>query len=141
MSEYKFKGFGWSELAECWELEVKEQPFVAGTTDEEMGNLGNVSEKIEKVYCINGTTVKVTLTDEEEVQVEKIKQFIWSNLNHKGDFNNPQIRTDIHNFLKALVIESKEIDYNTPVYEGLLKIKDDHTLAAWITYNLDRLWT
>ena len=141
MIEYKFKGFGWSELAECWGLEVNEQPFTVGTTDEEMVNVGNTPEDIEKVYRINGTTMKVTLTDEEEVQAEKIKQFIWSNLNGYGDFKNPQIRTDIHNFLKALVIESNEIDYNAPVYEGLLNIKNDHTLATWITLNLELLWT
>lgn len=141
MSEYKFKGFSWSELAECWGLEVKEQPFVASTTEGEMINVGNIPEKIEKVCRINGTTMKVTLTAEEEVQAEKIKQFIWSNLYGHGDFKNPQIRTDIHNFLKALVIESKEIDYSTPVYEGLLKIKNDHALATWITFNLEMLWT
>lgn len=110
MSEYKFKGFSWSELAECWGLEVKDQPFIVGTTDGEIVNLGNTSEEIEKEYRINGTTMKVTLTNEEEVQAEKIKQFIWSNIKDgHGDFQNPQIRTDIHNFLKALIIESKKL--------------------------------
>ncbi len=140
MSEYKFKGFSWAELAECWGLELKEQPFTVSTTDGEMVNLGNNQEEIEKVYRINGTTMKVTLTDEEEVQAEKIKQFIWSNLNEYGEFINSQIRTDIHNYLKALIIESKEIDYNTPVYEGLLKIENDHALTTWITSNLEMLW-
>ncbi|MDW0115877.1 hypothetical protein QTL97_02835 [Sporosarcina thermotolerans] len=140
MSEYKFKGYGWSELAECWGLEIKEQPFTASTSDGEMVNLGTIPEKIEKVYQINGTTMKVSLTDVEEVQAEKIKQFIWSNLGN-GGFKHPQIRTDILDFLKALIIESKELDYNTPVYEGLLKIDDDHTLATWITFNLEMLWT
>lgn len=50
MSEYKFNGFSWTELAECWGLEVKEQPFMADTTDGEMVILGNTPEKIEKVY-------------------------------------------------------------------------------------------
>ena len=142
MSEYKFNGFSWSELAECWGLEVKEQPFIVSTTDGEMVNLGNTPEEIEKVYRINGTTMKVTLTNEEEVRAEKIKQFIWSNIKDgHGEFKNAQIRTDIRNFLKALVIESKKLDDNTPVFEGLLNIENDHTLASWITFNLEKLWT
>ncbi|MDN4608968.1 hypothetical protein [Sporosarcina highlanderae] len=140
MSEFKFKGYDWSELAECWGLEVKEQPFFASGTDGEVVNLGTIPEKIEKEYRINSTTMKVLLTDEEEVQAEKIKQFILSNLD-AGGFKHPHIRTDIHDFLKALINESEKLDYSTPVYEGLLKIEDDHTLATWITYNLEMLWT
>lgn len=142
MSEYTFKGFSWSELAECWGLEVKEQPFIVDTNDGETLNLGNTSEKIEKMYHINGTTMKITLTNEEEVQAEKIKQFIWSNITDgHGEFKNPQIRIDIHNFLKALITESKKLDYNAPAFEGLLNIENDHTLASWITLNLEKLWT
>lgn len=98
----QFKGFSWSELAECWGLEVKEQPFIADITDGKMVILGNTPEEIEKVYHINGTTMKVTLTNEEKAQPEKIKQFIWSNIKDgHGKFKNLKYEQIFKTFFKT----------------------------------------
>lgn len=100
---YKFKGWDWTELAECW-------------------NLGVDTEK-----------------DDEKIIKEKIINHIYNNLDDKGNFKNKQIREDIHNFLRALM--KINMDFDNPVYEGMLKIQHDATLARWVTNNLEMMWT
>lgn len=100
---YKFKGFEWVELAECWGIAVD---------------------------------------DEEEVLAEKIKQHIYSNIDYsRGEFRDKQMRIDLEDFLEALIEESEEIDYNTPVYRGILAVESDETFAKWICNNLETLWS
>lgn len=135
---YVFKGFDWQELAQCWNIQAKEQPFIVKDTNGGESSLGDVPEKIDKYYRINGTSITFTLTEEEEVEAEKIRQHIWNNLDD-GNFEDPQIRIDIHNFLKALIKASS--GYDTPMFEAMLKLESDHTLAQWVTSNLRSMWT
>jgi hypothetical protein len=140
-NNFVFKGFDWSELAECWGISVEEQPLTAlveGT--DEIFELGKVPEKIDKTIFVNGNSVIFTLIDDDEVLAEKIKQYLWLNVDSThGTFKDTQIRTDIHNFLKALI--EGDDGYDTPVWKGLLLIKSDHTLTQWITTNLEKMWT
>lgn len=139
--EYVFKGFSWSELGECWGITVEEQPLTAKVMGEDKPfELGTVPEKIDKAIHINGSRIVFTLVDEEEVLAEKIKQHLWANIDlTKGNFKDSQMRTDIHNFLKALIEE--EHGFDTPIWEALLKIESDHTLTQWITSSFEKLWT
>ncbi|MEM5592869.1 hypothetical protein AAHH67_15880 [Niallia circulans] len=136
---YQFKGFDWTELAECWGIKVEEQGLSLDNNLELMNDF-KVPEKIEITKYINKTKMVFTVDDEEEVLAQKIKNYIWDNLDEDG-FKNPQIRTDINNFLKALIEESEETDYSNPVYKGILAVEDDNTFAQWICGTLEKLWS
>lgn len=140
---YKFNGFDWVELADCWGITVQEKPMNVTGLDHEpkLKEMFKTKEKIEVTKFINGMKMVFTIDDDEEVLAEKIKQHIRSNLDFsKGGFKNKQIRIDLENFLKALIKES-ERDYNTPVYKGILAVESDETFAFWICNNLETLWT
>lgn len=139
---YKFKGFSWGELAECWGIKVEDQPLNIISNDEEFKEMMKVPESIDITKYINGMKMVFTVNDEEEVIAEKIKNYIFLNIEAgSGEFKDKQIRVDLENFLKALIEESKKIDYSYPVYEGILKVESDHTFAQWICTNLESLWT
>lgn len=145
MKEFFFSGYSWTELAECWNITVKPQPMnVKNVTDEELRELFMVPEKIDIKYRVNNTSMTFTTEDEEEVLAEKLRRHIWSNIDlTKAEFKDKQMRTDIENFLKALIKESEGEfgDYIHPVYKGILKIENDYTFAKWITRNLEDLWS
>lgn len=141
---YEFKGFDWTELADCWGITVEEQPInVVGLEDNsELEEMFKVKEKIEVTKLINGMKMVFTVDNEEEVLAEKVKQHIRNNLALGGDgFKDKQIRIDLENFLKALIKESEKIDYNAPVYKGILEVESDEVFAKWICNNLETLWS
>lgn len=140
---YKFKGFDWTELAECWGITAEPQPFMVNVVGEsEPHELGKVSEKIEVTKFINGIKMVFTIDDEEEVLAEKVKQHIFSNIDFSGDgFKDKQMRKDLESFLNELIKEEEEHGYNAPVYKGILQVESDETFAKWICYNLESLWT
>lgn len=139
---YKFKGYSWAELAECWGISVEDQPLNVISNDEEFKEMMKTPESIDVEKYINGMKIVFTVNEEEEVLAEKIKNYIYSNLESgSGDFKDKQLRMDLEDFLKALIRESKKIDYSYPVYEGILKVENDHTFSQWICGNLERLWT
>lgn len=132
---YIFKGYDWTELANCWGIEVKEKPLIK---DSDL----KISERIDITKYINGMMITFTVDEYDEVLAEKVKNHIKSNLDlSSGNFKDDSMRDDIHNFLKSLIKESRELDYNYPVFEGILKIEDDYTLMRWICDNLHNLWT
>lgn len=137
---YKFKGFDWVELAECWGVIVEEKPILDDSP--KLKEIFKTKEKIEVTKFINGTKMVFTVDDEEEVLAEKIKQHIYKNLDYDvGRFKDKQMRVDLEDFLKALIKESEKIDYNTPVYKGILAVENDETFAKWICSNLETLWS
>lgn len=144
MEEFKFNGYSWTELAECWNIAVEPQPMNVKNVTDELQELFMVPEKIDIKYRVNNTSMTFTTEDEEEVLAEKLRRHIWNNIDlTKVEFKDKQMRTDIENFLKALIKESeRELgDYNHPVYKGILKIENDYTFAKWITRNLEHLWS
>lgn len=141
---YKFKGYDWTELAECWGIKVERKPLNVFTSDGKKDKDLNLSvpEKIEVIHHINGTTMKFLVEDEEEVLAEKIKQHIRSNLTFGGDgFKDKKMREDLNNFLTVLIKEEEQWGYNAPVYKGILEVEDDFTFSKWVCDNLERLWT
>lgn len=133
-NKYKFKGYDWTELAECWGITVEETPMIKN--DET--NMFMMKEKIEVVKYFNNTRVVFTVDDEEEVLAEKVKRFIIDKLcNNYDELNDIRVRTDIENFLKELI---KEGGYCTPMYEGMLKIESNTMFAKWVCNNLEMLW-
>ncbi|MNG33700.1 hypothetical protein D3C84_1200150 [compost metagenome] len=84
----------------------------------------------------------ITVNEEEETLAEKLKQYIFDNIAlGNGVFKDKQIRADLEGFLKALIRESKVVDWNYPVYEGILKVENDYAFAKWICNNLERFRT
>lgn len=53
---------------------------------------------------------------------------------------NPKIQ-DMRDFLKALIKESEEVDYCTPVWKGLLKIEEPYTFCHLFIALLPYMWT
>ncbi|MEK4025286.1 hypothetical protein [Sporosarcina sp. FSL W7-1283] len=142
MSEYKFKGHDWSELAQKWGVEVIAKPPKWAKQLNNEDDSWNLPEEIEVTHLINGMRVKFNIDDEEEVLAEKVKQYIRFNIDYsKAEFKDRQMRADMNNFLKALIEQSKELDYNYPVYEGILSVECDYTFANWFCENLERMWT
>lgn len=142
LNEYKFKGWGWIELAYCWGLNA--DPVTPDYAKSWSGDF-TVSDRIDVTYIINNMRMVFTIDDEEEVLSEKIKRRIWSNFDmSKAEFKNKQMRVDMENFLKALIEESeRELggDFNSPVYKGMLEVESDHAFAKWFTRNLEYLWS
>lgn len=131
---YKFKGYDWMELAECWDIDVEYWDGLLG---------GKHIKPIDKALIINGRRVVFTIDNEEEIIAQKIKEYIKDTLiiHNDDEENRKRVRNDLNNFLIALINESKETDYNYHAYEGILKIEDDYTFAQWIISNLEKLWT
>lgn len=141
---YKFKGFSWAELAECWRITVEEEPMnVIGLDDEpELKEMFKTKEKVEVTKFINGMKMVFTVDDDQEVLAEKIKKHIFSNLDAGGEgFKDKQMRNDLESFLHALIKEEEKISYNAPVFKGILKVENDASFAKWICNNLEELWT
>lgn len=138
MTEYIFKGYDFTELAACWNIEVKPAtPNFAKNWDVDW----TVLETIDVTHMINGNRVVFTIEDEEEVLAEKIKNYIREHLLNK---NNQDVRDDINRFLEALSKESEDgsvPDSNYPVYRGLLSVECNFTFASWIVNNLETLWS
>lgn len=146
MKKYKFKGYDWMELAECWGIEVGYTEWTTtflGGDNEEKKLLSEVfepfPETIDVTYYVNNTEFTVTTSDSDEVYMEKIKRYISSRMDNQEELE--EMTKDIRRFLQALYKESKEVDYNYPVYEGMLNIKDDFTLCQWVLKSLSKLWT
>lgn len=144
MTEYKFKGYDWTELAECWGITVMDQMMnvigLEDEDDEEIRDLFMTPESIDIRYHINGTPMIFTTEDEEEVLAEKVKMHIKEELFHK---ENQSVRDDVNSFLEALIQESEDgagADYNYPVYKGMLEVENNHTFGKWIIHNLELLW-
>lgn len=136
---YRFKGYDWTELAECWEITVEEERIRAIGAESASFKF---KEEIDVTKFINGMKMVFTVSDEEEVLAEKIKRYIHKSLYISEDsFKDRQIRTDLENFLKALIKESERTDYNAPVYRGILEIESDRVFAKWICNNLESLWS
>ncbi|MFJ5623393.1 hypothetical protein ACIQD3_11765 [Peribacillus loiseleuriae] len=140
---YKFKGFHWQELSECWGINVGYGYLnFIGEDAGEMRELLKRPESIEITKYINDTKMVFTTLDEEEVLAEKVRRHIFSNMNREtGKFEDKQIRMDMNAFLKALIEQSKKYDYTYPIYEGLLAVKDDDTFARWFCNSLEGLWS
>lgn len=140
---YTFLGGSWTELAECWGIEVEEKTnymHIAG--EAEPIERGTSPETIVISKTINGMHMTFEVDNYEEVLAEKVKRHIRTNLSYgKGGFKDKQMREDIHQFLNALINESKKLDYNYPMYEAMLKLEHDETLAKWVIDNLETLWT
>lgn len=57
----------------------------------------------------------------------------------KNDSEKDRIAATCREFLEALV--SADPSYNRPVWEGLVKVKDDDTLIAFMTKLIGWMWT
>lgn len=144
MSEFKFKGWDWGELADCWGITVntgEESPKFIDNGDGTSTLDWEPHERIEKTIWVGDQKVTFTTEDEEVILETKIIQHMSDNLGNDGEFIDPQMRTDIHNFLEALIEQSKNWDYHYPVYEGILKIESDSTLVSWMRIGLTSMWT
>lgn len=82
-----------------------------------------------------------TTSDSEEVVAEKLKVYIFEHMLSEETEQQIQMRKDMNSFLEALIKESEELDYSTPVYRGILSIESNHTFAQWFCHNLEKMWT
>jgi hypothetical protein len=139
---YKFKGWDWTELAECWGITVnkKDIRYTDANGNEETFTT-HFPETLQVTKYINGKRCTFQIDDEEEVLTEKIKQHMYNNLENGGtDFINKEMRTDIHDFLRAL-INADEGGGDVPAYRGILEIESDWYLVRWMAHNLETMWT
>lgn len=142
---YKFKGFDWTELAECWEIavddKVKDTRILDenGKPDKKLMDLFARPERIDIKYRVNGTNMIFTTEDHEEVLAEKLKRHIASHMHNEEDM--VEIAADMRRFLRALYEEAEKTDYSYPVYKGMLEIESDVTLGQWVIHSLNKLWT
>ncbi|UNY40020.1 hypothetical protein KLEB273_gp212 [Bacillus phage vB_BauM_KLEB27-3] len=84
-----------------------------------------------KSYEINNSIVKFKLEDEEDILTEKIKDHITENFNEK-------IKTDMKNFLQALV--DNDASNTDPFYNFLINLEDDELFKTLFLHNLELFW-
>lgn len=142
MTNYKFMGYDWLELAECWDL--KAEPKISDWMRQlydEGEEVEGVPEKIDITIDIAGTKICVTTSIVEEVLREKIIRHIKQTMMQYGKPEDQvkQMRYDINRFLAALIEE--EYGYSAGVYQAIMEIENDHTFAQWIVKHLGSLWT
>lgn len=134
---YEFKGFAWTELAECWGIEAGERPLVK---DSDGKDYLMVPEEIDVFYFINDTKMMFTTSDPEEVIAEKIKNYISEHMFGEKAEHQDRVRQEINRFLEALIKESKEHDFNSSAFRGILEIEDNITFSQWFCNNLETMW-
>lgn len=150
MSEYKFKGYDYSELAECWGLEAKVEipdwlKKINSNDDEDenenMNSLMGIEETVELTFNIGYQTIKVSTDDSEQVEREKIRQHIAKYL-LRGNGTPEEIvkvRSEANAFLLALV--EGEYGYSAGVYKAISEIESNHTFAQWMIQHMEGMWT
>lgn len=141
MTDYKFKGYDWLELAECWGIETKPRiPDWLYQLHDEDEEIEGFPEEAEIKFKVGGSTIRVSTNIEEEVLTEKIIKHITRTLARNVDNDaSKQMRADINRFLDALIEE--EFGYSVGMYQALKEIECNHTLAQWIIRHLESLWT
>ena len=136
---YEFKGYNWTELAECWGIKAEERPLIKGSENQEDWLM--VPETIDISYHINNTSMVFTTSDSEEVLAEKLKVYILEHMLSDETEQQIQMRRDMNSFLEALVKETQGLNYSTPAYRGILAIESNHTFAQWFCHNLEKkMW-
>ena len=123
--EYKFDGYDWEELAECWGITVEE------------------GETIDAEFLIGEQTIKVKLHDEEAVLGEKTKRYIMSNIDYSEEprFKDEQIRKDLVAYLNTLAVEQRKFGTGAEIIQAIADETSDWALGKWVTENLYRLWS
>lgn len=140
---YKFKGYDWEELADCWGLEVhqgSETPFIK-RDDGFFTHTPDFHEQLEKEVWVGSQLIKVTTEDDEEILLHKIREYISEHMNHGEAALDPRVKKDMVDFLTALVEQSKQTDYSYPVFEGILRLDSDFTFVSWFSLALPNMWT
>ena len=136
LENYQFRGYSFQELIECFELGVNQAvAFVDLSDGVTLEFTPFVFEEVQKMIYVNNNKVTFTLVDEEEIELEKLRQFLWNNC------NNNIVIEKVREFLLALVIESEKFDDNYPVFYGILKIKSNEVFIKWVTNNLEYMWS
>lgn len=138
IENYQFKGYSFLELIECFELEQENFSYL--TKDDEIEEAlfkaltTPFNEEIEKVIYVNGNRVTFTLTDQEEVELEKLRQFLSKNR------DDSKVVSMVRLFLIILAEQSEKIDYNYPAFNGILEIEHPDDFITWVIHNLELMW-
>lgn len=145
------KGFDWTELADVWGITVDKTisyikkcedstcQFVTEPWSEELEEkhpAGVVkTEKYMKEF-VNGDFI-VRLTDEEDILAEKIKNFLFDNLNEDNLKLPKDIKEDLVTFLNKLADSTHHGDKE--IIKAIAK-SEDFTLVTWTCRNIRSLW-
>jgi hypothetical protein len=71
----------------------------------------------------------LTLSQREKL----LSDYIWSNYNAVTGRQDPQIKSDIHDFLDAMISFDTE---DKVMYEAMRKLEDDFLLTLWFASNI-----
>lgn len=146
-----FKGYDWTELIEYWNVQIPQDEFPDFDGDEpDWDNLTN--------YPVKGGYSYSDWYDNEaseeykeymkgyaqyEKDVEYISQQAIRNYMHSSYEKEwkQKIASDLRLFITALRDQSDKIDFQTPVWNALLEIKDDYTLLSFVELLIPAMWT
>ena len=137
IENYQFKGCSYQELIECFELGQKQNIYKFNSLEETFSKIFNPTyeEVVEKVMYVNGNKLTFTLTDREEVELEKLRQFLFKNR------NDSKVVDKVLLFIIKLAEQSEDTDYNYPAFNGILEIDDSDVFMTWVIHNLELMWT
>lgn len=123
--EYKFDGYDWEELAQCWGITVEE------------------GETIDVEFFIGEEIIKATFRDAEAILGEKTKRYIMDNIDYSGEpkFKDQQMRKDLVAYLNKLAEEQRKFGTGAEIIQAIADEKHDWALAKWVTENIYRLWS
>lgn len=96
---YRFRGWDYEELAECWGIDLPEG---------------------------------------DDQRIEAIRDFIVQRWAHEHP-DYKRVVSDVRRFVRAL--RREEIGFHGPLWDGLLKIRDDFTFLQATTVLLPLMWT
>lgn len=145
------KGWDWMELADVWGITVDKtisyikkcedgncqfvtEPWSGGL--DEKHPAGIVKTETYMKEFVNGDFV-VRLTDEEDILAEKIKDFLFDNLNEDNLKLPKDIKEDLVTFLTKL---SEGTQHGSAEIIGTIAKAPDFTLVHWVCRNLEALW-
>lgn len=142
MTKYIFKGHDWFELVEYFGLEQKETLIPIhdphGEVDMELSFY--TKEKISMIRVINGMKITFELKEKEEVELEKLKQYLHSRLSAIREGEIDDTREVLMAYLDKLIESSENRDYNSPVFKGIKSIEDDEVFIKWFVHCLEDMW-
>ena len=100
-----------------------------------------MAETTTRTVYVNDSPVVFQIEEEEEFLLEKLKEFISSNLDTQNDRLDLKVKHALRQFLEALIEADSEYGSMGPAVQGILNLRCDTTFVQWFNRNLETFWT
>lgn len=133
----EFDGFDWYELVEYFDLEQENKEVFANA-----GDL-TVPESVERVFYVGYQKVSIETSDEEEVGLVKLENFLTKHLISESE-RADEVRAAVNDFIDKLIEDGYRdatvSDDDVYIYKAFRNIKDNQKFGVWFTNNIRAFW-